>query len=208
MSLFCIAVKWRVSCCHCYFYLYCLIWVIFLCYNVIIRNNYCTFYVFFIFIKSILVLFLEMKWNKWICTKLLQCKILAITKIFVFQWFGFFMLYKNFYHMVLTRHSVGKFYSSICILDIVLHAFFYKQRFFSTQPPCCLNFSWIEPQMLLRCCLVHISIIIMIHFLYFLYFYPCVDLDLFMSYLCDPFLPFFSIFIMINRIISWIQTHL
>ena len=28
----------------------------------------------------------------------------------------------------------------------LLLAFFYKQRFFSTQPQCCLDFSWIEPQ--------------------------------------------------------------
>ena len=29
--------------------------------------------------------------------------------------------------------------------------FFYKQHFFSTQPHCCLTFSWSELQMLLRC---------------------------------------------------------
>ena len=29
--------------------------------------------------------------------------------------------------------------------------FFYKQYFFSTQPHCCLTFSWSELQMLLRC---------------------------------------------------------
>ena len=28
----------------------------------------------------------------------------------------------------------------------LLLAFFYKQRFFSTQPQCCVDFSWIEPQ--------------------------------------------------------------
>ena len=85
---------------------------------------------------------------------------------------------------------------------------FLAARFFSTQPQCCLTFSWIKPQMLLRCCLVHISIIIMRHFLYFLYLCPCTDLGLFMSYLSDPFLFFFSIFTMINRIIWWIQTNL
>ena len=85
---------------------------------------------------------------------------------------------------------------------------FVAARFFSTQPQCCLTFSWIKPQMLLRCCLVHISIIIMRHFLYFLYLYPCVDPGLFMSCLCDPFFFLFSIFITINHIKSWIQTHL
>ena len=46
------------------------------------------------------------------------------------------------------------------------------------------------------------------HFLYFLYFCPCLELGLLMSYLCDFFFSFIFIFIMINRIISWIQTHL
>ena len=85
-----------------------------------------------------------------------------------------------------------------------MHAFFYKQRFFSTQPQCCLTFSWIELQTFLRCCLVHISIIILGHFLNLLYLCSCLDLGLFILYLYD----LFFIFIMINRIISWIQTHL
>ena len=41
--------------------------------------------------------------------------------------------------------------------------FFSKQRFFSTQPRCCLTFSITELQMLLRCCLMRISIIIHLH---------------------------------------------
>ena len=48
-----IAVKWKVSYCHCYFYLHCQIWVIFndfLCYNVIIINNYCIFCGVFLFV--------------------------------------------------------------------------------------------------------------------------------------------------------------
>ena len=32
---------------------------------------------------------------------------------------------------------------------------FYKQGFFLTQSQCCLTFSWVEFQMLLRCCLIH-----------------------------------------------------
>ena len=43
--------------------------------------------------------------------------------------------------------------------------FFYKQRFFSTHPQCCLAFSWTELQMLLRCYLIHITIII--HFIFY-----------------------------------------
>ena len=38
--------------------------------------------------------------------------------------------------------------------------FFYKQNFFSTQPRCRLTISWIELQMLLGYCLIHITIII------------------------------------------------
>ena len=38
---------------------------------------------------------------------------------------------------------------------IISKRFFYKQRFFSTQPRCCLTFSWIELQTLLRCCLIY-----------------------------------------------------
>ena len=62
--------------------------------------------------------------------------------------------------------------------------------------------------MLLRCCLIHISIIILRHFLYLLYLCSCLDLGLFMSYLCDLFFIFIFIFIIIDHIISWIQTHL
>ena len=61
----------------------------------------------------------------------------------------------------------------------------------------CLTFSWIELQMLLMCCLIHISIIIPRHFLYLLI--SCLDLHLFMSYLCDLFLISIFIFIMINH---------
>ena len=80
--------------------------------------------------------------------------------------------------------------------SIGLLVFFYKQRFFSAQPHCCLTSSWLELQMLLRCCLIHISIIILRHILYLPYLCPCLDLALLMSFLCD----FFSF--------SWIQTHL
>ena len=86
--------------------------------------------------------------------------------------------------------------------------YFYKQLFFSTQPQCSLTFSWIELQILLNCCLVHKTIIMLRHFLYLLCLCPCLDLSLFRSYLRDPFFIFVSIFIMINRIISWIQTYM
>ena len=87
-----------------------------------------------------------------------------------------------------------------------IHAFFNNieiglseigDRIISNPFFCCLTFEWIEPQMLLTCCLTHISIIM----LRLLYYYIC-NLCLFMSYLRDVFFIFIFIFIMINRIIS------
>ena len=53
--------------------------------------------------------------------------------------------------------------------------------------------------MLFRCCLIHIGIIILRHFLYLLYLCLCLELGLFMSDLCNLFFIFIIIFIMINR---------
>ena len=58
---------------------------------------------------------------------------------------------------------------------------------------------------ILLSCLIHISIIIVRHFLYLLYSCLCLNLSLFMSYLCDLFFIFIIIFIRINHIISWIH---
>ena len=85
---------------------------------------------------------------------------------------------------------------------------FFISNIFSTQPQCCLTFSWIELQMLLRCCLIHITIIILRHILYLVYLSPCVGLDLRMSYLCDQFFIFSLIFIVINHATSLKQMHL
>ena len=83
---------------------------------------------------------------------------------------------------------------------------FIRDTFFSTQPQCSLTFSQIEPQVLVGCCLIHISIIILRHFLCLLvYVSPCLDVGLFMSYLCD--LLFFFTFIIINHIISLKQNR-
>ena len=51
-----------------------------------------------------------------------------------------------------------------------IYTFFYKQHFFSTQPQCCLTFSWIKLQMLLQCCLIHVTIVILKHILWTLFF--------------------------------------
>ena len=83
-----------------------------------------------------------------------------------------------------------------------INTFFYKQQFFFTAPRCCFIISWIELQMLIRCCLIQ-------HFIYLLCLSPCIYLGLFMlNLLCDLFFIFISIFIMINLIISWKQTYL
>ena len=91
-------------------------------------------------------------------------------------------------------------------------SFFFEQCFFfelSLRLSVAQLFSRIEVQMLLRCCLIHISIIIVRHILYLLYFCPCLDQGyLFMSYLYHRFFIFIFIFIMIDRIITWMQTHL
>ena len=86
--------------------------------------------------------------------------------------------------------------------------FFISYAFFSTQPQCCLTFSWIELQMLLRCCLVHIAIMILKHMLYLVYLYPCLGLGHFMSYLCDLFFIFSLVFIVINHTTSFKQACL
>ena len=39
-------------------------------------------------------------------------------------------------------------------------------------------------------------------YLFYIYLYPCLELGLFMSYLCDPFFIFIFILIIINCIIS------
>ena len=91
----------------------------------------------------------------------------------------------------------------------IKYTLFYKQRFFSTQPQCCLRFSEIELQMLLRWCLIHIAIITLRQILYIVCLCPCLGLGLVMSYLCDLF--FIScdlIFIVIYHITSLKQTYL
>ena len=62
--------------------------------------------------------------------------------------------------------------------------------------------------MLLRCCLMHITIIILRQILYLVYLCPCLGVGLFMLYLCDLFLIFSLIFVAISHIISLKQAQL
>ena len=70
----------------------------------------------------------------------------------------------------------------LCHHGLNVTRLFNKQRFVSTQPQCCLTFPWIKLQMLLRCYLIHVTIIILRH-LYLVYSSPCLGLGLFNSYL-------------------------
>ena len=77
-------------------------------------------------------------------------------------------------------------------IPLKIHVFFISNVFFNSASVL-VNFS-INSASLLRCCLIHISIIIVRHFLYLLYLCPWLDLGLFMSYLCDLFFSFSSSF--------------
>ena len=87
-------------------------------------------------------------------------------------------------------------------------SFFISNAFFSTQHPCCLTILWIELQMLLRCCLIHITIIILRQNLQLVFSCPCLALGLFISYLCDLLFFFSLIFIVIKHIISLKQMQM
>ena len=73
---------------------------------------------------------------------------------------------------------------------------FYMEYFFSTQPQCYLTFTWTKLQILIG----------VDETLFILTF--CLQLELFISCLCDLFFIFIIILTIINLIISWIQTHL
>ena len=90
------------------------------------------------------------------------------------------------------------FYSQPHKFSLSNHTPVFISPLFSTQSQCCLTFSCTELQVLLRCCLIHISIIILRHFLYLLYLCPCLVLGLFKSYLCDLF-SFSSSFSLIHK---------
>ena len=91
--------------------------------------------------------------------------------------------------------------------EIIYTLFFISNAFVSTQPQCCLTFSWTDLQMLLRCCLIHIALIILTHILYLVYLCPFLTLGLFMPYLCDLLFSFSLIFIVINHITPFKHTY-
>ena len=86
--------------------------------------------------------------------------------------------------------------------SVYIARFFYKQRVFSLQSQCCSTFSWIELKILLRFCLIHVTITMLRHILYLVYLCPCVGLSLFNFYPNDLFFILSLIFIAINHITS------
>ena len=101
------------------------------------------------------------------------------------------------FHKIPIKRSVLKFFLS----ELQATRFFFCNVFF-------LPFSWIELQMLLRCCLINTAISILSHILYLTYLCPRLGLGLFMLYLLDLFFIFSLIFIVINHISSPKQTCL
>ena len=138
-------------------------------------------------------------------TSHLQRKVIYPTLKTVFESIWFF---SNSSHLLLFGETSTWLFSSLYQdwMSILFTNFFYKQHFFLTQPQCCFTFSWIEFRMLLKCCLIHINIIILRYILYLGFWGPCLGLGLFMSNFCDLFLIFSPVFIAIDHM-SLKQTH-
>lgn len=81
----------------------------------------------------------------------------------------------------------------------LLHIVFYRQNIFSTQGHCCSTFQWIEPHSLLKCCLLHVNMILLRHYIF------CIT-SRSIDYIIYFLLSFFF-FITSDHIISLKQTH-
>ena len=95
---------------------------------------------------------------------------------------------------------------------LLVTRFFYKQRSFSTLPQYCLTFSWFELQMLLRCYLIRIRIIIMRHYaeiLFILHFFSMSrPRTMYIVSVWSIFHFHLHFHYYQSCIISWIQTYL
>ena len=135
--------------------------------------------------------------------KCLLLEINTITKFLLFKTKyvhdGCYLIIDTWYCFIISIHDWPYAWMNLQTL------FFNKKRFFSTQPQCCLTLPYIELYMLLRCCLIHIGTVILRHCFYSLHLCSWLDLGLFLPYLCDLFFISIFIFIMINRVISWIN---
>ena len=98
--------------------------------------------------------------------------------------------------------------SFLCITWVTKNDIEKQLRAFFQLSQCCLTFSWIELEMLLRCCLMYTTIFMLRHILYVVYLWPYLGLGQFMSFLCYLFFIFSLISSIINHI-TWLkQTHL
>ena len=88
-----------------------------------------------------------------------------------------------------------------CTLFITLNTRFFISNALISQSQCCLTISLIELQVLFWCCLIHITITMLIHILYLVNLWPCLGLTLFMLYACDIFIIFSVTFIIMNHLI-------
>ena len=86
--------------------------------------------------------------------------------------------------------------------------FFYKQRFCFNSTSVLVNFLMNLTSNIVYALLNTNKHNILRHFLCLVYLFQCLDLGLFMSYLCDLFFIIVFFFILINHIFSLKQTHL
>ena len=79
---------------------------------------------------------------------------------------------------------------------------FYKHRFFSNQPQCCLTFKLIETQMLLKSCFLHRGIVLPRHNILCISVSMSTSWSVYICCLIYVICFFIIIFIIINHIIS------
>ena len=84
-------------------------------------------------------------------------------EVWFYSWFKFFCFIDFVSSQAVwvpLSWGIVKTFFTFCLFYML----FLWATLFSTQPQSCLTFSWIELQMLLRCCLIHINTIILWHF--------------------------------------------
>ena len=136
------------------------------------------------------------------------------------RFWGFIFQYSVRYKNQLLKLSFKKLLNT----NLIPHTCFYMQPFFNSASVAYLfhSFKWVKTlpqillcsflntftQMLLWCCLIHITIIILRNVLYLVYLRLYLGVGLFMSYLLDAFFIFRLVFIIMNHIISLKQASL
>ena len=85
------------------------------------------------------------KYSRWLLTKTLSADDWSNN---LSLWLSYYLLTLKFLSSQISYCTISYWFQSVSSFFKV-HAIFYKWRFFSTQPQCCLTFLWIELQMLL-----------------------------------------------------------